>query len=67
MYLLKTEPDFPILSTNIQPKSLDEIEKLFMEKYNIPKFSLLNQLKTDPLENRDVAVDMLRILFSQAM
>ena len=58
LYLLKNEPDFPILSTNIQPKPLDEIETIFMEKYNIPKFSLLNQLSTDPLKNQDVSVEI---------
>ena len=58
LYLLNTEPDFPILSTNIQPKSLDEIENLFVEKYNVPKFSFLNKLKSDPLENQDTYVEI---------
>ena len=29
-----------------------------MEKYNVPKFSFLNKLKSDPLENQDTYVEI---------
>ena len=58
LYLVKSTLDFPIITSTLPTKSLNEVEHLLAEKFSVPKFSILESFYCNPLEHVPMTVNL---------